>query len=30
VRSESWSSVSMPLDERKLLRSLSQSSLRGR
>jgi hypothetical protein len=30
VRAESWSAVSIPKDEKKLLRSLSQSSLRGR
>lgn len=30
VRSESWNAVSIPRDEKKLLRSLSQASLRGR
>ena len=29
VRTESWTSVSLPRDEKKLARSLSQSSLRG-
>jgi hypothetical protein len=29
VRSESWTAVSVPTDEKKLVRSMSQSSLRG-
>ena len=30
VRTENWNAVSVPVDERKLVRSMSQSSLRGR